>query len=172
MEVASSLKGTDPGCREWLHETHEYEALISGMLRVAHPKLFEAGRDVLLAMRSVPDLVPAVQNWTSVFGAISIVANRESPVHRDQGTNPRWFDALTSIGGDLETRLVLPGLGISLQYRSGTTVLFSGYTLAHRVSRSRAERVCFAHYMKDNVHERFGVEAPNWMNMSFYRSTL
>lgn len=139
------------------------------MLRVAHPALYEAGRDLLIGLNSVPELHPAVENWTSVFGAISIISNRESPVHRDSGTNARWYDALTNIGGDIDTRMDWPSFGIQLQYRSGTTILFSGYAIPHGVAGSEKERVCFAHYMKDNVHERFGVEAPNWMKLDFYK---
>jgi hypothetical protein len=145
-----------------------YNLLINGVLRIAHPGLYKAGLDVQRAMQSMPDIAEASQHWNSVFTAIGVVANRQSPLHRDTGTRAAWYDILTTIGGDAESVMDWPSLGLRLQYQSGTTLVFSGYTLAHQVPLSREDRFCIAYYMKENVHERFGVEAVGWMKTDYY----
>lgn len=172
--MSANLKSgaKDVGCRNWINETVEYGALVSAVTRVAHPKLYEAGRDTLVAMQRHPDLVEVAREWSSVYNAVSVVSNRHCPIHRDVGTNAAWYDCLTTIGGDSDMEMHWPALGVSLAYRSGTSVLFSGYTIAHTVSKSESERVCFAHYMKDNVHETFGIADPGWMDLHTYRNVL
>jgi hypothetical protein len=49
--------------------------------------------------------------------------------------------------------LKLPGLGLSLEYGPGTVVGFSGTMLEHEVSSFEGDRVCYAYFMMDAVHE-------------------
>jgi hypothetical protein len=122
-------------------------------------------------MQELADITEVLQWWSSIYSGVSIIANRETPVHRDVGTSPEAYDLLVTIGGDEETVLCLPSMGLVMEYRSGTTVLFSGYAVPHGVTPSVAERVCFAYYIKDNVHERFRVKGLDWMNQSMYYTT-
>jgi hypothetical protein len=172
VEVSATLKqrNTDKGCRAWLQEIREYGALVSGITLVAHPELYRAGLTTLSNTRDMPEISEVVKIWSSVYSAVSIVSNRECPLHRDTGTDAEWFDFLTTVGGDWNTEMSWPQLGINIAYTSGTSVLFSGYTLAHTVTTSEEERLCIAHYMKGNVFERFGVCGPSWMYSTVYKS--
>lgn len=123
-------------------------------------------------MQNLPEIAEILKIWNSVFSGISIIANRETPPHRDTGTLDRWFDILATIGGDYDTVLKLDSISVELAYRSGTVVLFSGATLVHSVAASKANRVCFAYFMKNRIHERFGVRAPNWMELSVYSNNI
>lgn len=169
--MSSLLKrnNTHGGCRLWLDQMRPYNFLINGILGVVHPHLYKAGMDVYREMQTLPEVAEASRHWGSVFTAIGIVSNRQSPLHRDTGTRAAWYDILTSVGGDAESVMEWPSLGLRLQYRSGTTVVFSGYTLTHSVPLSAEDRFCIAYYMKENVHARFGIEGAGWMKADHYR---
>lgn len=55
-----------------------------------------------------------------------------------------------------------PGLGMRARYETGTLTCFSGRLLQHGVSGWTGDRVCYAYYMKDDVHERAGIKAAGW----------
>jgi hypothetical protein len=173
VEVSSLLKPNtgDPGCLAWVKESDVTGALLSAISRIAHPEQYEAGLRALAAMQGLPEIAEILQWWSSIFSGVSVIANRETPVHRDVGTSPEAYDLLVTLGGDETSALHLPSMGLWMAYRTGTAVLFSGYAVPHGVLPSEAERVCFAYYMKDNVHERFGVKGVDWMNKSVYNTT-
>ncbi|KAF8260223.1 hypothetical protein EI94DRAFT_1611692, partial [Lactarius quietus] len=64
--------------------------------------------------------------------------------------------------------LELPGLGISLEYGPGTVIGILGATLEHEVSQFEGERVCYAYFMRDNVHECAKVPGHSWMETGCY----
>jgi hypothetical protein len=151
-----------------VQDSLEVGALFSAIARVAHPSLYDAGHATFAAMQDLPEIAECLQTWSSVFSGVSIIANRETPAHRDTGTLAKWFDILATIGGDTDTKLNLLSIGAEMAYRSGTVILFSGALLAHSVAACEAERVCFAYFMKNKIHERFGIRAPSWMESSVY----
>jgi hypothetical protein len=173
-EVSKSLKATnrDTSCQDWVDEFLEAGGLLSAISRVAHPSLYMTGRTAFSAMRELTEIGNCVKRWSSVFSAVNIIVNRETPLHRDTGTLPEWFDILATIGGDSDTIMELPSIGARIAYRSGTVALFSGATIAHSVPAARADRVCFTYYMKNKIHERFGVKAPGWMDASIYSDCI
>lgn len=143
-------------------------ALLSAVLSVIHPDLYRSGMDTMKRLHAQPDLVPALQHWTSVFNAVTVLSNRATPLHRDNHSRPQWYDMLTTIGPYEEAWLELPGIGLKLQYNSGTVMGFGGKVLRHGVPECRGERVCLAYYMRDKVHERMEVEAAQWMKIQYY----
>ena len=62
----------------------------------------------------------------------------------------------------------LPGLGISLKYSTGMVVGISGKVLKHEVSDFEGDRVCYAYFMRDNVHEWVNILASDWMYTKYY----
>jgi hypothetical protein len=64
--------------------------------------------------------------------------------------------------------LDLPGLGLSLDYGPGTVVGLSGMMLEHEVSGFKGDQVCYAYFMKDNVHEWAKVPGGTWMKTDYY----
>ena len=64
--------------------------------------------------------------------------------------------------------LDLPGLGLSLEYGPGTVVGISGKVIEHAVHSFDGERVCYAYFMRNNVHEWAKVPASDWMYTSHY----
>ena len=80
-----------------------------------------------------------------------------------------WYDLLATLGNYKNCKLELPGLGISLDYRPGTVVGLSGMVLQHQVSSFEGDRLCYAYFMRDNVHEWAGVPGKHWMERKQYQ---
>ena len=64
--------------------------------------------------------------------------------------------------------LKLPGLGISLEYGPGMVVGIAGKVLENEVPSFEEDRVCYAYFMRNNVHEWAKVPCSNWMKTSYY----
>lgn len=174
LETSASLKDTNPdnSGRLWADEMYTSSALISAMLRVMHPTLYEAGRQTMQRLATDESLTPAVDQWSSVFNACSLLSNRWTPIHRDNYSRPQWYDILTTFGVYRGAVMELPSIGVRCAYSSGTVMAFSGKVLQHGVPECDGERVCLAYYMRDNVHERMGVEAAQWMKMNYYADII
>jgi hypothetical protein len=168
MQVSALLKDKHPGCRDWVVDFAESGAILSAITLVSHPRLYHMGRSSLIHLGDMPEIKEIARHWSSVYSAVSIVSNRDTPLHRDTGTQPPWYDILATIGGDPDTTMDWPSLGIRGQYRSGTCVLFSGNCIPHMVRRSLQDRVVVAYYMKDNVLEEANVEGAPWMEQDMY----
>jgi hypothetical protein len=178
LEVSKPLKLTTSGhqeCTEWLSSIMETSALIGAILSIIHPELYHSGRDTLLALARQPtkvkeaDLyVNLLQYWSSGFSGMSVISNRECPMHRDIQARKPWYDILATFGDYKDGRLELPNLGIRLEYNPGTVVGLAGRVVRHGVAHCTGNRVCLAYYMRDTVHERAGIQAPGWMNGSVY----
>ena len=55
-----------------------------------------------------------------------------------------------------------------LEYGPGTVVGLLGAMLEHEVPHFEGERVCYAYFMRDNVHEWAGVLGYTWMATDYY----
>jgi hypothetical protein len=102
---------------------------------------------------------------------MTVIVNRETPLHRDDGASISHYDLLFSAGVHNQAELRLPDVGTVLDYDPGTVVLLAGRAVAHSVPRSWAgDRICWAHYMKDKVHDRCGIPQPELVNLEFYNA--
>ncbi len=113
----------------------------------------------MLNLQQYPAHDNAVGAWGSVFNALSIITNQMTPFHRDNQSWHSWFDLMLSIGDYPSAKLRLPGLGVSLEYKSGTLVGMSGRVLRHGVPQCEGERTCLVYYMRDKVQERLQARA-------------
>ncbi len=131
----------------------ESTVLLSAILWLMHPKLYARSRTAMLNLQQYPAHDNAVAAWGSVFNALSIITNRMTPFHRDNQSRHSWFDLMLSIGDYPSAKLRLPGLDVSLEYKSGTLVGMSGRVLRHGVPQCEGERTCLVYYMRDKVQE-------------------
>jgi hypothetical protein len=121
--------------------------------------------DVMLGQ---PNLQEVLQMWMSVFNGVSVICNRETPVHRDNFSASEWYDMLTTIGPYDSAVFELPGVGLRFMYESGTIIGLCGRVLRHGVSQAKGERVCLAYYMRENVQKRLGSPAAGWNHWNEY----
>jgi hypothetical protein len=163
-----NAKNPDIGGLKWLEVAAESLALMTATLAITHPMLYHCGRETISRLRDETDLGAVLCRWPTVFNGIAVISNRETPGHRDNNSRAEWYDILMTIGPYEDAVLELSGVGLRFRYNSGTMMQFGGRLLRHGVSRTEGERVCLAFYMRDNVHERMGVQAAPWMTHYYY----
>lgn len=167
-EVGAIFKQTN--ALDWLDHIAESNSVLSAILAVIHPTLHKSGRETFDRLRKCAEIQPedVLRRWTSVFNGVAVIVNRTTPAHRDSNTRKQWYDLLVTLGRYRNCNLNLPGAGISLEYGPGTVVGLLGATLEHEVPRFEGERVCYAYFMRDNVHEWAGVSGYTWMATEYY----
>ena len=156
----------------WITDVQESSAILSAMLRVMHPELYQAGRDAIGGMRDQAPLGShqrtVLDAWSSVFTAVQVISQRETPEHRDNGSRATWYDLLVTLGGYTNLYLELPGIGVRVRYDPGSVVAIAGKILRHRVAKANAWRICYAYFMRDKVHSSLQIRAPHWMEVAAY----
>jgi len=160
----------EPAALDWLDSISESNAILSAILAVIHPKLHDAGWQTARCLRDTPGIHPqgVLCRWASVFNGISVISNRSTLPHRDISSRNNWYDILAILGDYQGCNLELLGLGISLEYGPHTVVGISGKVLEHAVDNFTGDRVCYAYFMRNNVHEWANVPCSDWMNTSYY----
>lgn len=148
---------------------------MGALLSIVHPQLYRTGRAAFMKIVNDPSLVKEgdavleiLKLWTSPFSGYGLISNCTTPLHRDNNSQGAWFDFLTTIGPYSGSRLMLHNLGLEVQYDSGTMVALLGKLIRHGTTEASGSRICIAQYMRDNVLERLGMEAPGWIDLADY----
>lgn len=76
----------------------ESGALLSAILFVAHPRLYEAGQESLKRAMGMKNIEPVLETWPTVFNKVQVISNWQSPFHRDTSGQPTWYDLLMTLG--------------------------------------------------------------------------
>lgn len=165
-----SASFNSPAALDWLNTISESNAVLSAILGVIHPKLYDAGWQILKRLRDTPEICSQdiLSRWASVFSGVAVISNRITPPHRDRNSRKNWYDILVTLGRYRNCDLELPGLGITLEYGPGTVVGISGFVFQHAVPSFEGDRVCYAYFMRNNVHEWAKVPGSDWMHTKFY----
>jgi len=163
----------------WLDEIQDLSALIGGILSIVHPTLYQVGLQAFKHLASDTSTVQEhnrylqiLKLWTTPFSGMSVISNRETPIHRDVQSRHSWYDILLTLGDYSNGRIELPSLGVRLQYDPGTVVALAGKVVPHGVPECDGNRVCLAYFMRNNVHERAGVPIGSWMTSDTYKDVL
>ena len=134
-------------------------SIIGAMLGVIHPDQYAAGMGILETLQANPSILwepehmrTVLDLWCIPFSGCAIIANRETPEHRDTQGRGEWYDILSTLGDYEGATLDFPGLGVSFGYESGTMVGLCGKVLSHKVGRvEEGDQVCFAWFMREKV---------------------
>ncbi|KAI6110756.1 hypothetical protein EV401DRAFT_2075672 [Pisolithus croceorrhizus] len=123
------------------------------------------------SLRKAPDAIsakedwvvtqpPAPIRWSSIYLGIDVIVNQETPPHLDQVSAPSLLDLVVSLGTH-DAKFHISELGTIFHYQPGTMIYLAGELLTHSVPKwETGERIALAHYMKDAVHNRFGLARP------------
>lgn len=129
--------------------------------------MYVAGREAIAQLKEGGVLAgehPNVDLWPSAFSAMQVIVNRKTPAHRDRGAAPCAYDLLISAGTHTQSFINLIDIKTTLSYAPGTVVLVCGRVILHEVpSWEGGEHICVAHYIRDVVHDRLGVERSDWV---------
>jgi hypothetical protein len=152
------------------------EGLCNALTALVAPDLFNAGQQAIQQVKLGQEMEHTHRNvalWPSVFTGMQIIANQTTPPHRDRGGAPTHYDLLLSVGTHVKAELHLPEFGARLSYAPGTIIELCGKVFLHGVEDwEGGERVCVAHMMKDDVHERLGVMRPPWPQIADYQALV
>jgi len=103
---------------------------------------------------------PSSIEWPSIYSGIDIIINQETPSHQDGSSAPSLLDLVVSLGSH-DALFHISDLGAEFAYLPGTLIFLAGKLLKHGVPEwNKGERIALAHYMKDDVHNRFNVARP------------
>jgi Oxygenase domain of the 2OGFeDO superfamily len=174
LYVSLALRTQDGA--NFLHAIANAETLLNAILALSATQLYQMGMEATNALKFdnwVHQWYENVYLWISVFSGIQVIVNRSTPPHRDTGAAGPMYDLLFSTGTHESAELRLGDVQANLGYLPGTVVLVCGRVLRHEVSAwDGGERICIAHYMRDNVHNRLGLPRPDWVNIKSYRELM
>ena len=158
-----------PAALDWLDAIAESNAILSAILVVMNPALYDAGWEMVKCLRATPEIDSHIlSRWASIFSGISVISNRNTPAHQDGNSRWNWYEILATLGSYQDCLLELPGVGISLKYSPGMVVGLLRNMLEHKVGDFEEDKVCYAYFMRDNVQDWAKVTASDWMNAKYY----
>ena len=154
----------------------EVEKLCNLILHLTCPDLHQAGvsaLDEIFLGKNMHREYDNISLWPSCFTGMQVIVNRTTPRHRDKGGSPTLYDLLVSAGTHTTAKFKLPEIGLELSYLPGAVVILCGRVFLHEVEDwEGGERICVAHMMKDNVHDRQDIPRPIWPMQSRYLSCI
>jgi hypothetical protein len=175
----TSASYSSPEVQQWLAAMAPTEYFWNSITAAVAPDLFDAGLSAIseaVQEARIPKKAaksPPISQWPSIFSGMEIIANRVTFSHRDGGGSPSLFDLLVSLGSNHQAKLSLADVQATFNYVPGTMVFISGKVLEHSVgSWINGERFVIAHFMKDKVHARVGVQRPAFPMQSFFLQFL
>lgn len=151
---------------EWFHDARALFAFADIVLCITQPGLYKVTDMVRNHLRTETELQASIEAWPTLYNGLGVISNCQTPRHHDPQTFKMWADILMTFGNYVDADLELRDVGLRLRYRSGSIVVVSGALLTHGVEASDGERVCWAYYMRDQVHEHCKVEASHWTTVS------
>ena len=159
-----------PAALDWLDAIAESNAILSAILVVMNPALYDAGWEMVKCLRATPEIDSHIlSRWASIFSGISVISNRNTPAHQDGNSRWNWYEILATLESYQDCLLELPGVGISLKYSPGMVVGLLRNMLEHKVGDFEGDKVCYAYFMRDNVQDWAKVTASDWMNAKYYK---
>ncbi|KAH9476467.1 hypothetical protein JR316_0010379 [Psilocybe cubensis] len=166
LEVSLDL--CNPIGQEFIRDTTTSSALLGAILSIIHPEQYRAGMKFLQRLAAEPELVHKAEIlkqiltiWSSPFGVMTVISNRDTPYHRDNGSCYSWYDFLMPLGKGEHGRLELPGLGLRYKYDPMTLVAITGRLLQHGAVCD-GDRAVIVYYMRRTVFEELGVQEAGW----------
>ena len=150
----------------WAEAMAESGALLSAILRIAHPALYRAGISSLQVAAQDSIARSALDVWPTVFNAVQVISNRQTPFHRDNAGMPAWLDLLMSLGSCRRATIVLRNLGMQMAYNPGSLALISSFLIHHGVAEVPADRICYSWFMTEVLHVNLGIPEVSWASRS------
>jgi hypothetical protein len=145
--------------------------LLGGLTSILNPHVFSAGIKIIRAIHTTPELVHKAETlphilaaWSTPFTALSLMNNRNTPVHRDNGSGFTVNDMLITVGPYTNGVLEIRSLGCRFRYHSGTIASFSGRLLTHTAS-AEGERLCISQYLRESVLQTFDITDDMWTTL-------
>ena len=132
----------------YLTSMKEAGALLSIILALTQPHIFETAFQVIEALHlgtistGNPEVVKkALANWSFPFTDLTILSNRESPLHRDRHRPFTAFDVMTTFGDYEHGRFIVPDLNRKFEFNGGSAMVGCTKLFEHGVARTAGQRI-------------------------------
>jgi hypothetical protein len=168
MEVGAELR--NPAGRQWIAAMKETNLLLGGVIGLIHPSTFASGISCIKAIGQSDEIVKRehldelMGGWTSPCTAASVINNRDTPLHRDNGATYGSMDFLTSVR-EFHGTFMAPTLGYTFSFTSGTVIGLLGRIVPH-AAKVQGERLCYAQYLREIILKPLGVGQPQLVNIN------
>lgn len=146
----------------------DMSAVVTGVLRVIHPDLFHTGFYVMRKLRKKQKFTEVIGQWANPFNAISLIANRSCPPHRDTKSRIPYYDILASFGDFTSVDFHLRSVGAKAVLKPGGMVALCGHVVMHEAKECEGDRICYAWYMRGSVHAHMSAPPASWMTQDVY----
>jgi hypothetical protein len=158
-EASNSLKNSSVFTSSWLEANTRFQSIIGSVLAVTHPGQYNAGLDMIKALKDNPsflreqeEIAKVLDCWCTAFSGVSVICNGKTPRHRDVQGRHEWYDVLANMGTHPTIRFGLPGLRTTLAYDPRTVVSLCSHILSYTVdSIDCGDRAAFAWFMREDV---------------------
>jgi len=169
MEVAAELR--NPAGRDWIRAMQGTNILLGAVVGLIHPTTFATGVACIKAIGRSEEIYKRenlnelMNIWTSPCIAASVINNRDTPLHRDNGATYGSMDFLTSVGRFGCGTFKATSLGLKFLFKSGTVIGLLGRLVPH-AAEADGERLCFAQYLRESILTTLGVCEPEFVNIN------
>jgi len=170
LEVSAELKKVP--LLQWTAVVGETAALLGAALSIINPQVYQAGlscirqfAENLAKINKNETLGEVLRIWASPYTAFSLINNRDTPLHRDNGAGYSAMDLLVTVGDYHSGRLDLPGLGYRFLYSSGMVLAIAGCVVWHG-AEAKGDQLCWANYLRESVLEAMGIPEPSWVSLA------
>lgn len=159
--------------RHWASKMNSVHALLNSAMRTMHPHQYAAVQALGKSLQVFPAVASALGSWDCTpFNALSIIVNRESPLHRDPKTDVWCYDLMVSVGMFKTVPMLLEGLEVRIENTPGTVIALPGKSILHGVSRCTGDQVCYAYYAREALYDRLHVQLPGFPEQCLYEEWL
>lgn len=155
-----------------MRQFREVGAVLCGILRIMHPDQYRLGLETRTAMQQYGRVRDTLLAWPILFSAVTIIANRACPMHREPKGHFHLFDILVSVGSYSSAPFMTEPLGIQVKNSPGTVCGFSGRLCRHGVTFADGARIAYALYMKPEIPKFANVYPCSWMAQDVYREQI
>ncbi|KAI0340547.1 hypothetical protein BDW22DRAFT_1430694 [Trametopsis cervina] len=114
----------------------------------------------------------AFQNWEWPGHGLALIANRQTPFHRDRKTSVGMYDMIATCGQYADGDFAIDELGIRLRYKPGTLINIAGGMLRHAAETGEGERVAAVCFMREELMLATGIEIPFLTSMQLHQQDL
>lgn len=157
LYASQSLRKTR--IKQWLWDITHAQKFWNSIAWVVLPDMARVGGNAIIASDGQVKSDVVIE-WPSIYSAVDIIINQETPPHLDGTASASLLDLIVSLGSHDAVFRILD-LGAVFAYPPGTMIFLTGKILEHDVPKwQKGERIALAHYMKDWVHNRLQVERP------------
>ncbi|KAI0070516.1 hypothetical protein K474DRAFT_1631723 [Panus rudis PR-1116 ss-1] len=156
----------------WCDIMKEAGAIISGILRIIHPEQYRMAYEMRSELLRQDHVASTLRRWPYIFSALSLISNRETPLHRDRSGRHEWYDILISVGNYARAEFQLSSLGFRTDNTPGTLLAFSGSAIRHGAGEADGDRACYALYMRAEMQSYTHVRPAGFPSQAIFEPLI